>query len=81
MPLTPCAVTLGRTTQNTASASRKRATFLSMRAVAMTFFRLGDSSSFSTMPTVTSRKRIWVVPASTPAALSKTISISGPRSE
>ena len=81
MPVTPWAVTLGRTTQNWASSSRKCASDLSMRAVTMTFFRSSESAVFSTMPTFTSRKRTAVWPASTPAAFWKTISISGPRSE
>ena len=81
MPVTPWAVTLGRTTQNSASASAKRATSLSSRAVTTTSFRSGVKSIASTTPTTTSRKRSVVVPASTPAALSKMISISGPRLE
>ena len=40
MPETPWAVTLGRTTQNLASASRKCATSLSMRAVTMTLLEV-----------------------------------------
>jgi hypothetical protein len=81
MPVTPWAVTLGRTTQNLASASRKCATALSMRAVTMTVFRSSERAVFSTVPTCTSRKRTAVWPASTPAAFWKTISISGPRWE
>ncbi len=80
MPDTPCAVTEGRTTQNWASASRYFATSLLMRAVTVTRLRFGVSSSFSTTPTTTSRNRTVVWPASMPAALSKTMSISGPRS-
>lgn len=80
MPVTPCAETLGRTTQNFASASRKRASDLSMRAVTTTSLRSLESVTFSTVPTVTSRKRTEVCPASTPAALRNTMSMSGPRS-
>ena len=47
----------------------------------MTFLRSGESAVRSTVPTFTSRKRTAVWPASTPAALWKVISISGPRSE
>ena len=81
MPVTPWAVTLGRTTQNWASSSRKCASVLSIRAVTMTFLRSAERAVFSTRPTLTSRKRTLVRPASTPAAFSNTISISGPRSE
>ena len=81
MPETPWAVTLGRTTQKRALSSTYWATSLRMRAVATTRLRSGVRAMLSTVPTLTSRKRIVVWPASTPAALSRTISIVGPRSE
>ena len=81
MPETPWAVTLGRTTQNWALSSTNWATSLRTRTVATTRLRSSVRATLSTVPTLTSRKRIVVWPASTPAALSRTISMIGPRSE